>query len=963
MYKKGVNICFSRRLYMDNKWIRIKGAREHNLKNIDVEIPKNTLSVITGLSGSGKSTLALDTIYAEGQRRYLESVSSYARQFLGNLKKPDVEFIEGLSPSIAIEQKSVSHNPRSTVGTITEIYDYIRVLFARVGKAYCPKCNIPLQSSTVDEIVDNIFKNFNEDARLYIFAPIAKEKKGEFKKELHSMKLSGFKRVEIDGVIYDLDEINSLEKSYRHNINLLVDRVKLRKDNFERIFEAIELSLKEGDGFVEIREMDNDENVISSQTYSENLACPKCGYSFPEINPKLFSFNSPYGACSECHGLGFKLEVEPEYIFDINKSLEDGAALNMGKDTFMVSMMKDVVRSLGEDPSKPLKSMPSKVLNTLLYGTDKEIDFSFSKKNGDSYEFTRGFEGMVNWYERRYKQTDSREIKEWIERNFMIQKTCQACNGKRLREEALSVRIDGYNIYDLTEMPISELKLFFDALKLSDFEMEIAHELLREIKRRLTFLIDVGLDYLTLGRNATTLSGGESQRVRLATQIGSGLTGVTYVLDEPTIGLHQRDNDRLINTLKKLRDLDNTVIVVEHDENVIRASDYIIDLGLGAGVNGGKVIFQGPTSKLLENSNGSLTGKYLRGETRIEIIDKKRVEKNASLKIIGAKHNNLKNVTVEIPLGKFVVITGVSGSGKSSLIMDTLYPALQKELYNSRVRPGEYEKIEGLEYIDSVISIDQSPIGRTPRSNPATYTGVFDYIRELFAATPEAKIRGYDKGRFSFNVKGGRCEACKGHGVLKIEMQFLPDVYVTCDVCKGKRYNKETLKVTYKGKNISDVLDMTVDEALDFFKNLPLIKNVLELLQDVGLGYIRLGQSATTLSGGEAQRIKLTSELRKKATGNTVYILDEPTTGLHFEDIKKLIKVLNILVEKGNTVIVIEHEMDIVKNADYIIDLGPEGGENGGYIVATGTPEEVAESGTYTGYYLQEVLSKERISK
>ncbi|MDY6895050.1 MAG: excinuclease ABC subunit UvrA, partial [Thermotogota bacterium] len=836
---------------MDNKWIRIKGAREHNLKNIDVEIPKNTLSVITGLSGSGKSTLALDTIYAEGQRRYLESVSSYARQFLGNLKKPDVEFIEGLSPSIAIEQKSVSHNPRSTVGTITEIYDYIRVLFARVGKAYCPKCNIPLQSSTVDEIVDNIFKNFKEDARLYIFAPIAKEKKGEFKKEIHSMKISGFKRVEVDGVIYDLDEIDSLEKTYRHNINLLVDRVKLRKDNFERIFEAVELCLKEGDGFVEIREMDKDENVISSQSYSENLACPKCGYSFPEINPKLFSFNSPYGACSECHGLGFKLEVEPEYIFDINKSLEDGAALNMGKDTFMVSMMKDVVRSLGEDPSKPLKSMPSKVLNTLLYGTEEEIDFSFSKRNGDSYEFTREFEGMVNWYERRYKQTDSREIKEWIERNFMIQKTCQTCNGKRLREEALSVRIDGYNIYDLTEMPISEVKLFFDALKLNDFEMEIAHELLREINRRLTFLIDVGLDYLTLGRNATTLSGGESQRVRLATQIGSGLTGVTYVLDEPTIGLHQRDNDRLINTLKKLRDLDNTVIVVEHDENVIRSSDYIIDLGLGAGVNGGRVIFQGPTNKLLENSNKSLTGKYLRGEKRIDILDKNRVEKNGSLKIIGAKHNNLKNISVEIPLGKFVVITGVSGSGKSSLIMDTLYPALQKELYNSRVRPGEYEKIEGLQYIDSVISIDQSPIGRTPRSNPATYTGVFDYIRELFAATPEAKIRGYDKGRFSFNVKGGRCEACKGHGVLKIEMQFLPDVYVTCDVCKGKRYNKETLKVTYRGKNISDILDMTVDEALDFFKNLPLIKNVLQLLQDVGLGYIRLGQPATTLSGGE----------------------------------------------------------------------------------------------------------------
>jgi excinuclease ABC subunit A len=941
-----------------DKWIRIKGAREHNLKNIDVEIPKNTLSVITGLSGSGKSTLALDTIYAEGQRRYLESVSSYARQFLGNLKKPDVELIEGLSPSIAIEQKSVSHNPRSTVGTITEIYDYIRVLFARVGKAFCPKCGTSLESSTVDEIVDNIYKNFEENARLYIFSPIAKEKKGEFKKELHNMKLSGFKRVEIDGEILDLDEVESLAKTYRHNINLLIDRVKLRKDNFERIYEAVELSLKEGDGFVEIREMDEDENVISVQTYSENLACPKCGYSFPEINPKLFSFNSPYGACSDCHGLGFKLEVEPDYIFDINKSLEDGAALNMGKDTFMVGMMKDVVRSLGEDPSKPIKDMDSKVLRTLLYGTDEEIDFSFSKRNGDTYDFTREFEGMVNWYERRYRQTDSRDIKEWIERNFMIQKTCQTCNGKRLREEALSVRIDGYNIFDLTEMPISQVKIFFDTLKLNDFEMEIAHELLREIKRRLTFLDDVGLDYLTLGRNATTLSGGESQRVRLATQIGSGLTGVTYVLDEPTIGLHQRDNDRLINTLKKLRDLDNTVIVVEHDENVIRASDYIVDLGIGAGVNGGKVIFQGETKKLLENRSESLTGKYLRGERNIEILDKKRIEKNKKLKIIGARHNNLKNIDAEIPLGKFVVITGVSGSGKSSLIMDTLYPALQKELYNSRVRPGEFDEIEGLKYIDSVISIDQSPIGRTPRSNPATYTGVFDYIRDVFASTQEAKIRGYDKGRFSFNVKGGRCEACKGHGVLKIEMQFLPDVYVTCDVCKGKRYNKETLKVTYKGKNISDILDMTVDEGLEFFKNLPLIKNVLELLQDVGLGYIRLGQPATTLSGGEAQRIKLTSELRKKSTGNTVYILDEPTTGLHFEDIRKLIKVLNILVEKGNTVIVIEHELDIIKNADYIIDLGPEGGEKGGYVVATGTPEEIAESGTFTGYYLQQVLSK-----
>ncbi|CEP77392.1 MAG: excinuclease ABC subunit UvrA [Defluviitoga tunisiensis] len=940
------------------KWIRIIGAREHNLKNIDIQIPKNTFTVITGLSGSGKSTLALDTIYAEGQRRYLESVSTYARQFLGNLKKPDVELIEGLSPAIAIEQKSVSHNPRSTVGTITEIYDYIRVLFARVGKAFCPKCEIPLESSTVDEIVDNIYKNFKEDARLYIFAPIAKEKKGEFRKEISNMKISGFKRLEIDGELFDLDEVDSLTKTVRHTINLLVDRIKLRKDNFERIYEAVEIALKEGEGFVEIREVDKDEKVLSIQMFSENLACPKCGYSFPEINPKLFSFNSPYGACPECHGLGFKLEVEPDYIFDMNKSLEDGAAMNMGKDTFMVNMMKEVVRSYGEDPSKKLKDMPQKIINALLYGTNREIDFSFSKSNGESYEFTREFEGMVNWYERRYRETDSKEIKDWIENNFMIQKTCQTCKGKRLREEALSVKLNGYNIYDITEIPIGELKVFFETLHLSEFEMEIVRELLREIKRRLTFLVDVGLDYLTLGRNATTLSGGESQRVRLATQIGSGLTGVTYVLDEPTIGLHQRDNDKLIDTLEKLRDLDNTVIVVEHDENVIRSSDYIIDLGPGAGANGGRVIYQGPTNKLIENPGNSLTGKYLAGQKTIEILEKKRVEKNQSLKIIGASHNNLKNIDVEIPLGKFVVVTGVSGSGKSSLIMDTLYPALQKELYNSKTRPGKYQKIEGLEYIDSVISIDQSPIGRTPRSNPATYTGVFDFIREVFAQTPEAKIRGYDKGRFSFNVKGGRCEACKGHGVLKIEMQFLPDVYVTCDVCKGKRYNKETLKVTYKGKNISDVLDMTVDEALDFFRNLPAINNILQLLQDVGLGYIRLGQPATTLSGGEAQRIKLTSELRKKATGNTIYILDEPTTGLHFEDIKKLLKVLNLLVEKGNTVIVIEHELDIIKNADYIIDLGPDGGENGGRVVAIGTPEDIVESGTYTGYYLSKVLEK-----
>ena len=939
-----------------NDFITIKGEREHNLKNIDVKIPKNKMVVISGLSGSGKSTLALDTIYAEGQRRYLESVSSYARQFLGDLKKPDVEFIEGLSPAIAIEQKSVSNNPRSTVGTITEIYDYMRVLYARIGKAYCPDCNILLESSSIDEIIENIYNHFETDSRIYIFSPIAKEKKGEFKKELEGMKTSGFRRLEIDGKIEDIENINSLSKTKRHTINLLIDRLKLKRENHERLYEAIEIALKEGSGLVEVRNVDENETTLKSKTFSEMLTCPSCGYSFPEITPKIFSFNSPYGACPDCHGLGFKLEIEPDFIFDFNKSLDNGAVLNMGKDTYMIQMMKSVVESFGENTSSLLKDMNKKATDALLYGTDKQINFKYQNNDGHTHTFKRAFEGMVNWYHRRYHETGSKDIKEWIERNFLIQSTCQTCGGKRLKKEPLNVRIQNYNIFDLTEKPLDKLNNFFNEIKLNDFEIQVVHELLREIKMRITFLVDVGLGYISLGRNSSTLSGGESQRVRLATQIGSGLTGVTYVLDEPTIGLHSRDNDRLINTLFKLKDLGNTIIIVEHDEEVIKSSDYIVDLGPGAGVNGGEVVYQGTTKNLLKKPGKSLTGLYLTGKAKIEIFDKKRVDKKEQLIIKKASHNNLKNIDVSFPLGKFIAVTGVSGSGKSSLIMDTLYPALSKHFYNSKTKPGSYETIEGLEFIDSIISIDQSPIGRTPRSNPATYTGVFDYIRDLFAMTQEAKIRGYSKGRFSFNVKGGRCESCRGHGVIKIEMQFMPDVYVTCDVCKGHRYNKETLKVKYKNKNISEILNMSVDEASDFFQNISHIYKVMQILQDVGLGYIKLGQPATTLSGGEAQRIKLTSELRKRSTGKTIYILDEPTTGLHFEDVRKLISVLNLLVEVGNTIIVIEHNIDVIKNADHIIDLGPEGGNGGGYVIAEGSMEDVINANTFTGKYLKKYM-------
>ncbi|HOO74759.1 MAG TPA: excinuclease ABC subunit UvrA, partial [Tepiditoga sp.] len=842
------------------------------------------------------------------------------------------------------------------VGTTTEIYDYIRVLYARVGEAYCPHCHIKLKSSTTDEIIENIYSFFKDDSRIYILSNIAREKKGEFRKEIEAIKSSGFKRVEIDKTFLETEELLPLKKTVRLNINILIDRLKLRKDNFERLYEAIELGLKEGNGFIEVRNVDENEKTLSFKVYSENMSCPKCGYAFPEVTPKMFSFNSPFGACEECHGLGFKLEVEPSYIFDMSKSIISGALLTMGKNTYMVDMISQLIEFYGEKKETPIKELSKSTQEYIFYGTKDAIPFKISNEKGKIYEFKRKFEGIVNWYERRYSETESPEMRSWLESNVMTHKTCQKCKGKRLKEDALSVYVGDKNINEITDFPLDQSYDFFQNLKLNEFQSEIAGELLREIKLRIKFLIDVGLNYITLSRTASTLSGGEAQRVRLATQIGSGLTGVTYVLDEPTIGLHPRDNDRLIKTLDRLRDLGNTVIIVEHDEEVIKNSDYIVDIGPGAGLNGGNIIFSGNTEELLKKPGNSLTGQYITGIKKIEIFDKKRVKEDKTLVLRGAKHNNLKNIDLEIPLGKFISVTGVSGSGKSSLIMDTLYQALLKELKQARALPGEYDKIEGIEYIDNVISIDQSPIGRTPRSNPATYTGIFDLVRNIFESTPEAKMRGYSKGRFSFNVKGGRCEACSGNGVMKIEMQFLPDVFVTCDVCKGKRYNSETLKVKYKNKNISDILEMSVDEGVEFFKNISSIHNVLSILQDVGLGYIKLGQPATTLSGGEAQRIKLTSELRKRSTGRTVYILDEPTTGLHFEDVKKLISVLNLLVEKGNTVIVIEHNLDVIKNSDYIIDVGPEGGDNGGKIIAKGSPEDFLKYNTHTAEYLKKII-------
>ena len=928
------------------KRIKIVGAREHNLKNINLELPRDKLIVITGVSGSGKSSLAFDTIYAEGQRRYVESLSAYARQFLGQMKKPDVEYIEGLSPAISIEQKGISKNPRSTVGTVTEIYDYLRLLFARIGIPHCPLCGKEIRQQTSQQIIERVM---DLNGKITIFAPIARGKKGEYKKEFETLRREGFGKVRVDGEIIDLENDISLDKKKKHNIEVLIDRINLDKSKDKtRIADAVELALKIGDGLV----------LVSSDReylYSEKFACPDCGISFGEIEPRIFSFNSPFGACPECKGLGYKIEIDPDLVIpDRSLSIIEGAIAPWGNnmDTYYMKMLRTVVEHYGYTVETPIEDMDEKVIDIILYGTKEKIKFSF-KGESSQWSYEGGFEGVIRNLERRFRETSSEYIRNEIGK-YMNEKACSFCNGKRLKKESLAVTINGKNIIELTEMSIKKLYRFFNNLKLTEREKIISKQILKEIKNRLEFLISVGLDYLTLDRKSATLSGGEAERIRLATQIGSSLVGVLYILDEPSIGLHQRDNTRLIQTLKKLRDLGNTVIVIEHDENMIRNADHIVDMGPGAGEHGGRVVAQGNLEEVMNNSE-SLTGKYLKGVLKIE-VPKKRRKSNKFLKITGVRHNNLKNITVEIPLGVFVCITGVSGSGKSSLINDTLYRAIAQKLYRAKEKPGRYENIIGLENIDKVVVIDQSPIGRTPRSNPATYTGVFTPIRELFSMLPESKIRGYSPGRFSFNVKGGRCDACEGHGLIKIEMHFLPDVYVPCEVCKGKRFNKETLEVKYKGKNIADVLDMSVEEALNFFENIPRIKRILQTLYDVGMGYIKLGQSATTLSGGEAQRVKLAKELSKRATGRTLYILDEPTTGLHFDDIKKLLNVLNRLVDRGNTVLVIEHNLDVIKNADYIIDLGPEGGDKGGYVVAKGTPEDIVKKNTYTGQFLEKVL-------
>ncbi|SMO77654.1 excinuclease ABC subunit A [Balnearium lithotrophicum] len=933
--------------------IVVKGAREHNLKNVDVEIPKNKLVVITGVSGSGKSSLAFDTLYAEGQRRYVESLSAYARQFLQLMEKPEVDLIEGLSPAISIEQKTVSKNPRSTVGTTTEIHDYLRLLFARVGTPYCPKCNVPIEPQTVQEIVDRILKL--EGSRILIISPVVRERKGEHRELFEKLTRQGFRRFRIDGKEYRAEEVLNLklEKKVKHSIDVIVDRIKVSSKDKTRIADSVEIAVNLSDGLVTVQNYDTKEE----ETLSTKGSCPICGFSYREISPRLFSFNSPLGACPECGGLGFKLAVDPELLLDFDSPVVESVELSKrAKFEYIKDLIETGCEELGISPYTPVRELSKEQLNLLLYSEKTPVrvfnTVPFSRGNYRPYYF----EGIVKHLERRYRETESDYVKELIE-PYLREVECNKCKGRRLNREALSVKIEGLNIADVESMTVEGCYGFFEKVKFSGQKERIAERILKEIRNRLKFLLDVGLDYLTLDRRTSTLSGGESQRIRLATQIGSRLSGVLYVLDEPSIGLHQRDNKRLIETLKNLRNLGNTVVVVEHDTETIESADYVIDMGPGAGVHGGEVVAKGAPEEIKENPN-SLTGKYLSGKLKIEVPKERRKPKDKWLRVVGASEHNLKNVTVEIPLGLFVCVTGVSGSGKSTLINEILYKALAKEIYKSKVIPGKHERIEGIEFIDKVIRVDQSPIGRTPRSNPATYVDLFTPIRELFASTPEARARGYRKGRFSFNVPGGRCEACKGDGVVKIEMHFLPDVYVTCDVCQGKRFNRETLEIRYKGKNIHDVLEMTVEEAMEFFKNHPKIFNRLKTLYDVGLGYIKLGQPATTLSGGEAQRVKLAKELSKRGTGNTLYILDEPTTGLHIHDVKKLIDVLQKLVDKGNTVIVIEHNLDLIKCADWVIDLGPEGGERGGMVVATGTPEEVAKTDTWTGRFLREVLPK-----
>ncbi len=938
--------------------IVIKGARQNNLKDIDVSIPRDKLVVITGLSGSGKSSLAFDTIYAEGQRRYVESLSSYARMFLGQMDKPDVDYIEGLSPAISIDQKTTSKNPRSTVGTVTEIYDYLRLLYARIGIPHCPNCHKEIKQQSVDQIVDSILA-MPEGKRIYVLAPVIREKKGEHTKMLADFHKSGYARVKVDGIMYRLDEKIEIEKNKKHTIEIVVDRLVVKADIKKRLTDSIETALKQAGGIVVIEDADSGQQ----ERYSQNYACEDCGISIEELSPRMFSFNNPFGACPTCAGLGYQLKVDPDYIIpDKNKSLNEGAVVATGwsvaSDECMARMyFNGLAKHYGFSMDTPVKDLSPGIMNVILYGTNgKKIRFEY-ERNYSEGSFLASFEGVVTNLERRYRDTNSDWVKNEIYQ-YMSDNTCPDCNGTRLNKVSMAVTVIDININDLTNLSIKQSKEFFNNLVLSDREMMIAKQVLKEIKARLGFLSNVGLDYLTLSRSAGTLSGGEAQRIRLATQIGSYLMGVLYVLDEPSIGLHQKDNEKLIDALKKLRDLGNTLLVVEHDEDTMLAADHIIDVGPGAGVHGGHIIAAGTAQEIMQCEQ-SITGQYLSGKRVIEIPKERREGNGNFVEIIGATENNLKNVNAKFPLGTFTCVTGVSGSGKSSLINEILHKRLANLLNNSKQKAGKFMDIKGYENLDKVIDIDQSPIGRTPRSNPATYTGLFGDIRELFASTNEAKMKGYNSGRFSFNVKGGRCESCCGDGIIKIEMHFLPDVYVPCEVCKGKRYNRETLSVKYKGKNINDVLEMTVDEGVEFFENLPKISRKLKTLQDVGLGYIKIGQPSTTLSGGEAQRVKLATELSKRSTGKTIYILDEPTTGLHVADVHKLIEVLQKLVDAGNTVVVIEHNLDVIKVADHIIDLGPDGGDGGGTIVATGTPEQVAKcKKSYTGQYLKKCLNK-----
>ncbi len=932
--------------------IVIKGARENNLKNIDIEIPKNKLVVMTGVSGSGKSSLAFDTIYAEGQRRYVESLSAYARQFLGNSNKPEVDSIDGLSPSICIDQKSTNKNPRSTVGTVTEIYDYLRLLYSRIGIPYCPKHKKPIKSQSIEEMVNKIME-YEEGTKLEIMSPIVRGEKGTHKDLLEDLRKDGYSRVRIDNEIRDLSEDINLIKNNKHTIDLIVDRLKLNEKSRSRLFEAVELSSKMASGKVLI-------NVIGDKEilFSENYACPDCDFSLEELEPRMFSFNSPYGACPECKGLGVKLKIDEDLLIDKNLSIKEGAVKSFqSSDTLSIYFKKldSVCEYYNIDLNKKVKDFTKEEFNTIFYGSKDKIEFKVKTRSGSilrSYDY---FEGIISNLERRYMETASPSIRTWIE-SYMKESNCEVCHGKRLSEKMLNVLIKGKNITDITDMSIKDLSIFFDNIKLTKTEEEISFLILKEIKERLHFLIDVGLEYLTLSRSASSLSGGESQRIRLATQIGSKLSGILYVLDEPSIGLHQRDNDKLIKSLKEMRDLGNTLIVVEHDTDTMLQSDYLIDIGPGAGDNGGYVVAKGTPKEVMSNEK-SLTGKYLSGKLKIDVPSKRRKGNGEFITIKGAKEHNLKNINVKFPKGTLTCVTGVSGSGKSSLVNEILYKTLAKNIYNSKETPGKYKSIEGIDNVDKVVYISQDPIGRTPRSNPATYVGLFDLIRDVFTETKEAKMRGYTKSRFSFNVKGGRCEACEGDGVKKIEMHFLPDVYVPCDVCHGNKYNNETLKIKFKGLNIAEVLNLRVDEALEVFENVPKVKRVLDTMHDVGLGYVRLGQNATTLSGGEASRVKLAKELQKKPTGKSVFILDEPSTGLHIDDIKKLLDILNRIVDNGDTVIVIEHNLDIIKVADYIIDLGPEGGDNGGEVVTTGTPEEVVKcKESYTGKYLKDML-------